>query len=370
MGGKPARRKSARSPWRIDAADALRAIQGALAARADAGALAGFLRRIRNRAADGEALPLAEDADSLRFLERLGVVGSRSQDRAAAETASFLDEAARAGGPEPAVGSVLIRGFASGIYGVVTETVCGDEPRCDACPLAESCLHAVSPHEAAIRYGPGESPGERIETEGPKNLSPDELLALLAATGGKEGEAVRACARLLAQGAGLRAIAEMSPAELARAKGVSPRQARAIAAAMELARRWAVEPRPTGKPFHSGRDFFDYYRLRLRDLRKECFVAVILDQKNRFLSDEVCSEGSLTMSLVHPREVFRRAIRECAAAVAFVHNHPSGDPTPSSHDREITSRLADVSKLLGIRLLDHVGVGDTSYVSFVEQGWL
>ena len=109
-------------------------------------------------------------------------------------------------------------------------------------------------------------------------------------------------------------------------------------------------------------------RLRLRDLKKEVFVAALLDQKNRFLTDEICSEGSLTSSLVHPREVFRRAVRESAAAIAFVHNHPSGDPTPSGHDIDITERLLEVSKLIGIRMLDHVIVGETTYVSFVEQG--
>ncbi|GAG12399.1 unnamed protein product, partial [marine sediment metagenome] len=79
-------------------------------------------------------------------------------------------------------------------------------------------------------------------------------------------------------------------------------------------------------------DFFDHYHMRSRDLRKEVFISVLLDQKHRLLADEVCSEGSLTASLVHPREVFRRAVRESAAAIAFVHNHPSGDPTPSGDD--------------------------------------
>jgi DNA repair protein RadC len=139
---------------------------------------------------------------------------------------------------------------------------------------------------------------------------------------------------------------------------------------MELARRWAAEPRAVGQAFSSAADFFTHYRLRLRDLRKEVFVSILLDQKNRFLADDVCSEGSLTSSIVHPREVFRRAVRESAAAVAFVHNHPSGDPAPSVPDREITARLAEVAKLVGIRMLDHVIVGDTKYFSFAEEGLL
>jgi DNA repair protein RadC len=139
---------------------------------------------------------------------------------------------------------------------------------------------------------------------------------------------------------------------------------------MELARRWAAEERAAGRQFTCGRDFYEFYRLRLRDLKKEVFVTVLLDQKNRFIADETASEGSLTGSLVHPREVFRRAVRDSAAAVAFVHNHPSGDPAPSKQDEEITMRLQEAAKLMGIRLLDHVIVGDGAYFSFVERGVL
>lgn len=307
------------------------------------------------------------------MLRRLGAVddSTRSSARAADETARFLDEAARAGGPEPAVASVLVRAFASGVYGVVAEPFCGDAPRCGECPLRDACRECNSPSQARA-YGPGESPSERLAAEGPEVLSSDELLAILAAGGSraKEAGAADACERLLRERDGLRGLATALPSEIAQAKGLSARGVRAVAAAMELARRWAAEPRAVGRAFHAAGDFFTYYRLRLRDRKREVFVAVLLDQKNRFLADETCSEGSLTSSIVHPREVFRRAVRESAAAVAFVHNHPSGDPTPSDPDREITARLADVAKLVGIRMLDHVIVGDTKYFSFAEEGLL
>jgi len=108
----------------------------------------------------------------------------------------------------------------------------------------------------------------------------------------------------------------------------------------------------------------------MRDLRKEQFWAILLDGKNRVLREERVSEGSLTASLVHPREVFAPAIRESAGAFVFVHNHPSGDPTPSVEDVEITRRLCSVADLVGIRVLDHVVVGDGAYVSFLERGLL
>ena len=372
----PARaRKPSPAAWRIDAAAALRAIRKALSSRAEEGAFAAFVKRIRHRTSDGEPLALDEDPDSRRFLGRLGVLtssGPRASSRAAEETSRFLEEAARGGGPEPAVASVLIRAFASGLYGVVGEPVCGDAPRCEECPLARLCRERNSPEETAREYLPGESPSERLVREGPEELLTEELMAILAGGGSraKEGEAVRACERLLADKEGLRGLADARPADLAKAKGLSPRGARAIASAMALARRWAAEPRPVGKAFRSGAEFFNHYRLKLRDLKKEVFMVVLLDQKNRVIKDKVCSEGTLTSSLVHPREVFRLAVQESAAAVAFVHNHPSGDPAPSGHDKEITARLAEVAKLVGIRLLDHVIIGDTSFFSFFEEGML
>ena len=361
--------------WRIDAAAALRAIRGALSSRAEAGTFAAFIKRIRHRTSEGEPLALHDDPDSRRFLGRLGVLassGGRASSRAAEEVSRFLEGAARGGGPEPAVASVLVRAFASGVYGVVGEPVCGDAPRCDECPLAEVCRERNSPGGGAREFGPGESPSERLAAEGPEALLAEELMAVLAAGGSRarEGEAAGACERLLADSGGLRGLADVPAAELAKAKGITARGARAIASAMALARRWAAEPRPAGRAFRTGADFFNHYRLKLRDLKKEVFMVVLLDQKNRAITDEVCSEGTLTSSLVHPREVFRRAVQESAAAVAFVHNHPSGDPTPSAHDREITERLVEAAKLIGIRLLDHVIVGDTRFYSFFEEGML
>jgi len=373
--GRSARRNgAAEKHWRIDAADALMAMKGFLASRSGGGEFAAFLKRIRHRTSDGQPLQLDEDPEALRMLRRLGVVkaSTRARARAAEEAKRFLEDAARSGGPEPAVASVLVRAFASGVYGVVAEPTCGDAPRCDECPLSKMCRERNSPSRSGREYGPGEGPSERLAEQGPEALSSEELLAVLVGGGtrAKEAEAADICERLLRERDGLRGLAAARVSELAGPNGLSARGARAVAAAMELARRWASEPRAVGHSFRTAADFFTHYRLRLRDLRKEVFVSILLDQKNRFLADDVCSEGSLTSSIVHPREVFRLAVRESAAAVAFVHNHPSGDPAPSGPDREITARLADVAKLVGIRMLDHVIVGDTKYFSFAEEGLL
>ena len=115
---------------------------------------------------------------------------------------------------------------------------------------------------------------------------------------------------------------------------------------------------------------FSHYHPTLRDLRHEIFKVVLLDAKHAIMRDITVSEGSLTLSIVHPREVFTLAVRESAAAVIFLHNHPSGDPTPSQEDRILTARLVSAGEVLGIRVLDHLVVGDGRYVSFADQGWL
>jgi DNA repair protein RadC len=116
-----------------------------------------------------------------------------------------------------------------------------------------------------------------------------------------------------------------------------------------------------------GKDFYNYYKQQLRDKKQEVFMVVLLDTKNRIIREEKVSVGSLSSTLVHPREVFKPAIRDSAASVAIVHNHPSGDPTPSPEDIEITDRLKSAADLIGIKLLDHVVVGEGTYVSFVDD---
>ena len=110
--------------------------------------------------------------------------------------------------------------------------------------------------------------------------------------------------------------------------------------------------------------------MQFQDLKKECFWAVLLDGKNRILKLVRISEGTLTSSLVHPREVFRPAIEEATSGVLLVHNHPSGDPGPSDEDRRITARLVETGKVVGIRVLDHVIVASDSYFSFADQNLL
>lgn len=139
-------------------------------------------------------------------------------------------------------------------------------------------------------------------------------------------------------------------------------------AAVEIVRRVLSDPHSFPDPFRTASDAFDRYRYLVSDFPVEVFMAVLLDVKNRRMLDVCVSAGILNGSLIHPREVFAPALRERAASVLLIHNHPSGDPSPSAEDREVTKRLRDAGGIVGIGVLDHVIIGDGSFFSFREEG--
>jgi len=152
--------------------------------------------------------------------------------------------------------------------------------------------------------------------------------------------------------------------------GLTFQQSTALLAAFELARRSNYRLLPLCNPFRSSRQIFEYFKPLTADLKKECFWSVLLDGRNRIIRVVRISEGSLTSSLVHPREVFRPAILEAAASMIFVHNHPTGEPDPSPEDISITRRLVEVGKVMGIAVLDHVIMGTCHHFSFADEGLL
>jgi len=211
-------------------------------------------------------------------------------------------------------------------------------------------------------------PRERLFRLGAGALSDAELLALLLRTGARAERAIDAAAALLRASGGLSGLGRCVGPELMTSHGVGPAKAASVLAALELGRRIAGRRLPEGAPFRSPADVFAHFHPHLRDASQERFAIVLLDGRHRVLREEVISLGTLTASLVHPREVFRPALRASAAALILVHNHPSGDPTPSPEDREVTERLAAAGELLGIRILDHVIVAERGYHSFRESG--
>jgi len=214
-----------------------------------------------------------------------------------------------------------------------------------------------------------ERPRERLLNQGADSLSDAQLLAIILRTGEGGRTAVDLGRELLVKFGDLAGIASAGISEICKIKGIGKAKAAEIKAAIELGRRHQ-KPTMAGASFCASQEVADYYQPRLRDRKKEEFRCVLLDAKNRFLREESISTGSLTASLVHPRETFKAAVRESAAAVIFVHNHPSGDTRPSQEDILLTRRLVQAGDLLGIRVLDHVIVGDSGHFSFRDSGLL
>ena len=218
-----------------------------------------------------------------------------------------------------------------------------------------------------------ERPREKMFKRGAASLSDAELLALIIRSGDPAtGQSAIDLGRNLIShfGGNLRELAGADIAEITSIKGMGLAKATGVKAAFTLASRFQGRRLENLDRFTSPRQVFDYFHHEFRDARKEYFLALLLDGKNRITRRVQISEGSLNQSLVHPREVFSPAVKESAAAVILVHNHPTGDPAPSSEDIAITRRLREAGELMGIRVLDHIIIGDGEYLSFVERGLL
>jgi len=211
-------------------------------------------------------------------------------------------------------------------------------------------------------------PRERLIAHGPTALSDAELVALLLRTGGPRGDALAAATSLLEAHDGLHGLARAGAFELAAVAGIGPAKSASVRACMELGRRLATRRLEPGSAIRGPEDVFAHFHPRLRHVCQERFIALLLDGRHRVVREETVSQGTLTASLVHPREVFRPALREAAAALILVHNHPSGDPAPSTEDREVTRRLVRAGELLGVRVLDHVIVAERGFCSLREEG--
>ncbi len=216
-----------------------------------------------------------------------------------------------------------------------------------------------------------ERPRERLIDLGAHALSTSELLAILIGSGTPRRSALALAQDVLARSGGsLRRVASQPVAALTAVNGLGTARAVAIHAALELGRRLGAESRDEGAPLRTPRDVWAAYAPRLEDLPVEEFHVAVLDAQHRLERDITITRGILNSSLVHPREVFREAIAERAAAIILVHNHPSGDPTPSADDRAITSQLVAAGRLLDIPVADHVVIGRGRYLSFAEGGLL
>lgn len=210
-------------------------------------------------------------------------------------------------------------------------------------------------------------PRERLLSEGAKNLSTTELLAIIIRTGTSALTAIQVSDLLLKHFGNLDLIAQAEIEEISVIKGIGQTKAIQIKAALELGTRLLTLKARERKGVRSAGDIFDLLNPTMRYLDREHFKAVLLDTKNQVLKVKDISIGSLNASIVHPRELFKAAIKVSSAAIILAHNHPSGDPSPSPEDLEITKRLWEGGQILGIKILDHIIIGDNRYVSLKEK---
>lgn len=227
----------------------------------------------------------------------------------------------------------------------------------------------MEPHSYTLRDVPhDERPRERMMRYGAEALSHSELIAILLRTGTKRESAVHLAGRILKECGSLHNLVDMSMNELVAIRGIGPAKAVQLRAGIELGRRVSRSRPGEAVTVRRPQDAADYVMEDLRLLKKEHFVCLFLNTKNHIIARETLSIGTLNASLVHPREVFRAAIKHNSASLICVHNHPSGDPTPSPEDIGLTKRLTEAGELVGIEVLDHLVIGDGRFVSLKEHG--
>lgn len=215
-----------------------------------------------------------------------------------------------------------------------------------------------------------ERPRERLIKYGKSHLSNQELLAILISSGTRNESVMDLSNRVLMHFEGLKLLSEATIEELTAIKGIGDAKGVTVLAAIELGKR-VHQYKPNEKyVIRSPEDGADYVMEEMRSLKQEHLVALFLNTKNQIIHRQTIFIGSLNASIVHPREIFREAVKRSAASIICAHNHPSGDPTPSQEDIHVTRRLVEAGKIMGIEMLDHIVIGNNRFVSLKEKGYL
>ncbi len=325
-------------------------------------------------------------SDAIRFCRFVGLIAV--EDKNPAETyMTIAQRAARLTGTPVSHIGYLLSLYSGAVSVEGFKAVCGKKPRCGDCSLSGRCSNYAKAIATAAEAGKRPERGKPINEwavdERPRErllagerLSNSELLAIILRTGSGRLSAVELARELINNFQTLHDLEKASPQDIVqkmKGKGIGEAKAADICAAIELGRRVAQPAADTRlglRQIGSSRDVFELCRPRYKAAAQEEFLLLVLNTKNRVQKEVPVSLGTLNSSIVHPRDVFRHALREAAAAVIFVHNHPSGDPSPSDEDILLTARLVDAGKLLGIQVLDHVIIGSHEWYSFADHGRL
>ncbi|HBT59872.1 MAG TPA: hypothetical protein DEA45_03500 [Acholeplasmataceae bacterium] len=212
-----------------------------------------------------------------------------------------------------------------------------------------------------------ERPRERLQIYGVDALANYELLALILQSGSKEESVIELSKRVLYKLDDLKELFKISYEELVQIRGIGPAKASILTACVELSKRIYQAEKESNPVISSPREAYLYLKDELESLEQEHFVCLYLDTKNRIIAKKVLFIGTLNQSLVHPREIFKHAVKYAAASIILSHNHPSGDSTPSKADLQVQQLLENGSKLMAIQIIDHVIIGKDEYYSLREQ---
>jgi len=226
-----------------------------------------------------------------------------------------------------------------------------------------------------IRYTPkipdwpeDDRPRERLIKFGAESLSDAEIVAILLRVGSREITAIDLARKIIKNFGGFRGLDSRSTSELCEVNGIGPAKAAQIKAAFELGKRFFVEDAKKQTKVESSDEVFKLVSPHLSNLSREVFKILLLTSRNTMIAEKTIFEGSLTESIVSPREIVKEAINQSAASVVFVHNHPSGNPAPSDEDKRVTKHLKSACEMVGINVLDHIIVGSDGYYSFADSG--
>ncbi len=327
--------------------------------------VASYLSVLRREATEPVfADPESVDPALVRFFRRLGFVDA--SDDMALFLANFLELASTTIARPKSQIFGLLRAMTMGIDGSAERPICSATPICKGCSLSKECEHFNNPRKPEMAVLPA---AVKLLELNASTLSDAELLAVLLF--GEKGLGTEALVKALFKRYGrLRAVFNADPHEYAGLKDSNDSQVLRLAAVAETFRRLLREGRDQISRISCAKDFYDRYAPELRDYKIEAAVLVLLDQKHGIMRDVWFTDGSSNMAHVAIPELLRPAIREAAPRIALVHNHPSGDPTPSTADHDFTRRLRAACDIVGIALVDHVVVTEGSYYSFAEKGQL
>lgn len=211
-------------------------------------------------------------------------------------------------------------------------------------------------------------PRERLIRHGSGTLSDRDLIAIILRSGSKNESVLQLSERLISHFEGMEFLKEASIEELSKIKGIGTAKAVQLLASFEIGKRMLARRGDARYTIRSPEDGAGYVMEEMRVLKQEHFICLFLNTKNQVLHKSTIFIGSLNASIVHPREVFKEAVRRSAASIICFHNHPSGDPSPSREDVDVTKRLASCGKMLGVDVLDHIIIGDSAFVSLKQKG--